>query len=192
VSPFKRLLRKIPALRWCAMQYALRTRHRQQEASWIYVQSVLTTIGNITIQWAMIELFLAHLIVWHHCKRGLRPERGWPRMLAFQLDHVKKIENDGSVDAPTAAKLAAIRKRISDLNDFRISVIHGVLHQKNRWTQNWHTYAVKIDGLDARVEERTYSNEEIQAKAKEMSDLAHEMSPFIAGIVGIPHPLNSR
>lgn len=141
----------------------------------------------------MIELFLTHLIVWHHKKHNLTPKKGWPRMLAYQLDHIKYVvEKDGSVDAATAAKLRELRLRISALNDFRISVIHGVLHQRNRWTMDWHTYAVKIKGLDARVEQRTYSNEEIQAKAKEMSDLAHEMSPFIAGILGIPHPANSR
>lgn len=174
------------------MQHALRTRRKKYDTSWTYIQSVLTTIGNITIQWAMIELFLAHLIVWHHAKMGLRPAKGIPRMLSYQLDHMKKIEKDGSVDPATAAKLTDIRLRIVALNDFRISVIHGVMHQRNRWATDWHTYGVKIDGLDARVVRNTYSNQEIQTRCKEMSDLAHEMSPLIARIVGIPHPLNSQ
>lgn len=191
MSPFKRLLRKIPPLRWCALQYARRERQRQHDASWAYVQSVLTTIGNITIKWAMIELFLAHLIVWHHRKHDLRPKGGLPRMLAFQLDHIKKqIERDGSLDATTAAKLGEYRRRITDLNDFRINVIHGVLHRYGRRVE-WHTHALKIEGLQARIVRRTYSNAEIQAKAQEMSNLAQELSPFICRIVGIRHPENS-
>src|SRR4051794_19466206 len=171
--------------------FALRKDRKAADRQWVYVQSVLTTIGNITIKWAMIELFLAHLIVWHHAKLGLRPRKGWPRMLAFQLKHMKDvIEKDGSVDAATAAKLADFRRRITDLNDFRISVIHGVVHQQDPTSTVWHSHGIKIDGCDARTVYKTYSNEEIQERARQMSALAHEMSPFIARIVGIPHPEN--
>ena len=180
------------ALAWLAKRNELRKVRKQSDDQWRYVQSVLTTIGNITIKWAMIELFLAHLIVWHHRKLGLQPKNGWPRMLAVQLKHMKeKIEKDGSVDGPTAAKLAEFRERITGLNDFRISVIHGVVHQQDPTSTVWHTHSVKIEGWDARVDHRKYTNEAIQEKAQQMSDLAHEMSPFIARIVGIPHPENS-
>ena len=192
MPPLKRFLRQIPALRWCAMQHALRTRQKQSKARWNYVQSILTTIGNITISWASIELILAHLIVWHHSKHNLRPEKGWPRMKASQLNHLKQIENDGTLDKATTAKLRDIRLRIGELNDFRISVIHGVLHQRNRNSTDWHTHSVKIDGLNARIVENHYSNDQIQEKAKQISQLANEMSPFIARIIGLPHPKNSE
>ena len=53
----------------------------------------------------------------------------------------------------TAEKLREFRKRIMDVNDFRLRVIHGVLRQTNRRTMDWHTHAVKIVGLDARMVE---------------------------------------
>lgn len=178
-------------MRWCAMQYTLRERQKQSDKRWAYIQSVLTIVGNVTISWATIELQIAHLIIWHHRTRGLSPKEGWPRMLAKQLDHIKKIEGDGSVDDATSAKLTDFRLRVWKLNDFRISIIHGVLHQKDRRSTDWHTHSVKIEGQSARIVANHYTNGQIQLRSKEISELAHEMSPFIARIVGIPHPANS-
>ncbi len=192
MSPFKRLLRRIPPLRWCAYKFALQLRQKQLDASWAHAQSVLTTLGNISISWATIELMLSHLVIWHHVKNGVVPDEGLPRMLAKQLNYVKKsIEKDTSIGDVTRTKLADIRTRIFELNDFRISVIHGVVHQRNKRTTDWHTHSIKIDGLGWRVIRNDYSNGFIQKKSREISDLANEMSPFIASIIGMPHPGNS-
>lgn len=192
MSPFKRLLRRIPLLRWCAYKFALQVRQKQLDASWAHAQSVLTTLGNISISWAGVELMMTHLVIWHHVKNGVIPDEGLPHMLAKQLSYVKKyIETDASLDGVTRAQLADIRKRIFQLNDFRISIIHGVVHQRNRRTTDWHTHSIKIEGLGWRVIRRDYSNEFIQEKSREISDLGHEMSPFIASIIGMPHPGNA-
>lgn len=179
-------------MRYCALQYALRVRQRQSEASWAHVQSVLTTLGNIAIGWAGIELMLTHLVIWHHVKAGIAPDEGLPRMLAKQLAYVKKaIEHDPALTEATKSKLTDIRRRVVYLNEFRISVTHGVVHQRNRRTTDWHTHAIKIEGLGWRVIRNDYSNEFIQQRCREISELGHEMSPFIASITGMPHPANS-
>lgn len=188
----KRLLRRIPLLRWCAYRYALKVRQRQSDASWAHVQLILTTIGNITIAWAGIELILSHLVIWHHWVNNSRPEKGLPRMLSFQLRYIKdRIEKDMNLPADVRDKLGELRLKIEELNDFRISIIHGVLHQRNKYTTNWHTHSLKIDELSWREIKNDYSADDIAQKSKEISDLGHELSPFVAGIIGLPHPLNS-
>ena len=135
---------------------------------------------------------LTHLVIWHHVKNGIRPEKGLPRMLAFQLDYVKRnIESDETLDIDVRQKIAEIRHKIAILNEFRIHITHGVVHQRNAKTTDWHTHSIKIEGLTWREVRNTYSNDKIQEKAREISDLGHEMSPFIARIVGIEHPANS-
>lgn len=176
-------------MRWCALQYARRTREKQAEASWAYTQSVLTTLGNITIAWAGIEMMLTHLVLWHHVRSGIIPVDGLPRMLSKQLDYVKRtIEKDESLDIETRQHIAEIRRSIFILNEFRISVTHGVVHQRNRRTMDWHTQSIKIQGLTWRVVNNTFSNDEIQDKSRQISELGNDMSPFIASIIGMSHP----
>lgn len=179
-------------MRYCAMQYVQRVRRKQREASWAHVQSVLVTLGNITIAWAGIELMLTHLVIWHHVQNRVYPDRGLPRMLAYQIGYLKRsIETDAAFSDDDRAKLTNIRLRLTRLNDFRISVTHGVVHQRNRYTTDWYTHSVKIDGLKWRIVKNRYTNEDIQAKSREISELGSEMSPFIARITGMPHPANS-
>ena len=164
----------------------------QSDASWAHINVVLSTLGNITIAWAGIELMLAHLVIWHHIKSGIMPDEGLPRMLAKQLDYVKRhVEKDDTIPELDRSRIGAIRKRIFTLNDFRISVIHGVVHQRNRRTTNWHTQSIKIEGMSWRVINHDYSNETIQAKSKEIQELGTEISPFFARIIGMAHPANS-
>jgi hypothetical protein len=149
-------------------------------------------LGNITISWAGIELMLTHLVIWHHVKNRIYPETGLPRMLSKQLEYVKtSIERDQTLDEATRAKIADIRKRIVRLNEFRISVIHGVVHQRHGRTTDWHTHSIKIEGLGWRVVRNDYSNEFIQERSREISELGHEISPFFASITGMSHTQNS-
>ncbi len=174
------------------MQHAVKVRRMQSDASWSHVRVVLTTLGNISIAWAGVELMLSHLVIWHHVQNQLKPEKGLPRMLAYQLEYVKKsIETDWKIDVGDRARIQALRLRIAELNEFRVNITHGVVHQRNRRTTDWHTHSIKIDGLQWRVIQQSYSNEEIQNKAREIQELGSELSPFIARVIGMPHPANS-
>ena len=192
MSPFNRMARRVPFLRWFGLQCVRQVRQKQADASWDHTQVILMTLGNISIAWAGIELMLSRLVIWHHVKNGIVPDEGLPRMLAKQLLYVKEtIEHDLSLDDATRAKIADIRKRIFQLNDFRISIVHGIVHQRNRRTTDWHTLSIKIEGLGWREVRHDYSNELIQQRSREISDIGHEMSPFFASVIGMPHPANS-
>lgn len=143
------------------------------------------------IGWACIELMLSKLVIWHHVKNGIRPEKGLPRMLSYQLDYVKDvIEKDWKIPALDRAEIAALRAKIAELNEFRITVTHGVVHQRNRHTTDWHTRSIKIDGLKWREVRNSFGHDEIIAKSKEIAELGSQMSPFVARIIGLPHPNN--
>lgn len=170
------------------MRLALRRRKKAGDASWAYTQSVLTTVGNLTIMWAGIELMLTHLIVWYHERGGRAIRTDLPRMLTYQLEYLKKLERDIRFDQEVSDTLREIRLEITRLNEFRINLIHGVLHQRNRRSRDWHTHSVKIDGNGWRVVRATYTDSELCANVKAVSDLSHKMSPFIARVIGMPHP----
>jgi hypothetical protein len=174
------------------MQHHARFRKHQIATFQAYTRSMMATIGTITISWACIELFLAHLIVWHTKQAGVVPKGGMPRMLDAQLKHLKKIiEGDPIFTLETAALLRKFRLEIDRLNDFRKNIIHGVVHQRNRFSTDWHTQSVKFEGDGWSVINHSYSNDEFQRFADDISALSGRMSPGIALIIGLPHPANS-
>lgn len=190
LSPLLSLMRRVPALRWCALQYARRVREKQREASWAYVQSVLTTVGNMTITWAGIELMLNTLIEWYQGRVGqvIRPEL--PRNFADKLEYLRKMEPDVRWAADDRAKLRAIRIELKRLNEFRKEIIHGLLHQKNSRSTEWHVYSVREKGSKLVRSSKRYSNDDIQDFSRAMSSAANEISPFFAKLIDIPHPAN--
>ena len=188
MSPSKRAIRRVPFLRYCAMRHAQRERKRQRKVRWEYVQSILTTVGNITIAWAGIELMMTHLIVWYHDRGGKAIRPDLPRMLKWQLDYLKKLENNPMFAGPTAIELASIRLEIARLNNIRNTLIHGVLHLTHTINLTWRTHSIKIDGNGWRFVTTHFSNDDLVRASTEISALGHRMSPFIARVIGMPHP----
>lgn len=183
MSPIKRAFRKIPALRWCALQYAQRIRKRQQEARWEYVQSVLTTIGNMTITWASIERMLDELIAWYQHART-RLEAQHPVSLKNKLAYLRVMQRDVEFTSQIREFLRYTRIETKRLGAERHNVIHGVLHLASARDLIWRTQRVLYSGPFASLEHRAYSNDEIQKISREISDLGSYLSPKVWAIIG--------
>lgn len=190
MSPASRLLRRIPFIRWCAMQRIIRLRQRQSDESWAHVQSVLIAVGNMTIMWAGIGLMLNNLIEWHQAKIGTAVRRDFPRNFSTKLGYLKAMERDTRWTADERAKLYAIRLELARLNEFRKNMVHGLLHQKNKRTRDWHIYIAKEEGNGLLRRSISHSYADIMAASEAMAAISHEISPFFARIIGVPHPAN--
>lgn len=174
-------------MRWYAKRNALRERRKQSDASWAHKQSVLTTLGAISVGWAGVELMLTQLVIWHHVSNKVTPDKDLARMLALQLDYIENnMENDASIDEETRKRISEIRHRATELNMFRVNVIHGIVHQNSRRTTDWLTYSIRIEGLSWREVRTAYTNEEIASKFQQIQKLGSDMAPFIARITRIP------
>jgi hypothetical protein len=189
MSPVKRQLRRIPFLRWCAMQHARDVRKKRKDASWAYVQSVLTTIGNMTITWAGIELMLNTLIEWYQARVGTVIRKDLPRDFSRKLAYLKKMEPDIRWSTADREQLRQIRIELARLNEFRKNIVHGLLTRSGN-TMDWQAYLARVEGPRLIRRTETYSNEELRAYSKAMAEVSHKMSPFFARLIGLPHRAN--
>lgn len=165
------------------MQYAFRVRQKQREARWAYIQSVLTTIGNMTIAWAGIERMLDELIAWYQHART-RLETQHPVSLKNKLAYLRVMQRDAGFTPEIQEFLRHIRIETKRLGVERHNIIHGLLHLKSARDLMWRTQRVLYDGPFARLEHRLYSNDQIQTIGREISDLGGYLSPKVWAVIG--------
>jgi hypothetical protein len=170
-------------MRYCAMQYALRLRQKQRDVRWAYIQSVLTTVGNMTIAWAGIERMIDELIAWYQHART-RLEAQHPISLKNKLAYLRVMQRDEGFTDEIREFLRHARIETKRLGAERHNIIHGLLHLKSARDMVWRTQRVLYDGAYARLEHRLYSNDEIQTISREISDLGGYLSPKVWAITG--------
>lgn len=142
--PIQRLLRRVPALRWCAMQYALKQRAKRADVRWAYRQSILVMVGNVTIMWAGVERILDELIAhWQHSATDLT--KAHPRGLSKKLEYLKDMQRDPRISEPVREFLRYTRIEAKRLGNERHEIIHGLLNQQGT-TTNWRTQRVIYEG----------------------------------------------
>ena len=182
LSPIQRLLRRAPALRWGALQYALKQRAKRAEGRWEYRQSVLVTVGNVTIMWAGIERMLDELIAyWQHLATDLSKEH--PRALSKKLCYLKDMQRDERLNAAIREFLRTARIEAKRLGAERHDIIHGLLHNIGS-TMNWRTQRVIYDGPLARIQQRNYTNDDLQRISREIAEFSAVLSPRIWVLIG--------
>jgi hypothetical protein len=182
LSLIKRLGRRIPPLRWCALQYAHQARQRQAEARWQQVQATLALLGNVVIAWAGIERMLDELIAWYqHARTDLSKEH--PRSLSRKLVYLRLMEKDGEFTAQTRDFLRQTRVTAKRLGDERHNLIHGLLHRLPTTDAQWRTQRVKYEGPYAMLVHASYKPDDLTRVQGEISDFAHDLSPKIWVII---------
>lgn len=170
------------------MQHLRRLRKKQIESAFAYHQSVMGLIGSMTVTWAGIDLILNTVIEWHQMQPGPKLAR-LPRDVTRKLDYLKdRLEKDVRISASDRERVRSFRIRLVCLNKFRKKVVHGQLYQANRRTLDWSVHLVRDTGLKLDRKTISLTNDEIMEGVREIADVAHEMSPFFAGMVGIPYP----
>jgi len=170
LSPIKRLLRRVPALRYLVMRDARDVRNRRQEAAWKETQGVLIALGNITIGWAGINIILNHFLEQYQIGEGAKRRDEIPRNFTGKLKYMKEIESDPLMAPHVLMEWRAVRLKLGELNEFRINLTHGLLVRKGyggRWTIH----------IAKEVKDRlqrwnvSHTTQEIHDFAKEISDM---------------------
>jgi hypothetical protein len=183
MSPIKRIVRRVRFFRYCAMAHAQSVRKRQREARWAYIQSVLATVGNITIAWAGIERMLDELIAWYQ-HQATALESNHPRNLSDKIKYLHAMQKDERFKLEIRGFLRTARINTKRLGDERHNLIHGLLHLESGLALTWRTQRVIIKGPNARLEHRTYTNGDLQRISSEISCLGGYLSPRVWAIIG--------
>lgn len=105
----RKLLLRVPTLRWCVLQHRLQVRRKRQEAAWEYTNSILAALGNITISWAGIGLILNRFIEAHHNQIGNIAKKGLPRNFTSKLEYLEKVEKHPGWSPDRSTELRAMR-----------------------------------------------------------------------------------
>jgi len=174
-----RLVRRVPILRKFALERAIKAREQKRQKDWAYVQSVLATVGLITINWAGIERLLDELIAsYQHSHTDLSCKH--PRMLSSKLDYLKMMERDDRLHTKTREFLRDTRITAKRLGDNRHDIIHGLLHRvPGQHSITWRTQRIIYEGPTARAVEREYHNKTLADIGAEIADFSNWISPKV-------------
>lgn len=170
-------------MRWCALQYALRTRALQRENHRRQIDNVLMTVGNITIAWAGVERILDELIAyhqWHHTRR----EKQHPVSLSNKLEYLKTMQRNPRFTREIREYLRTVRIEGKRLGTRRHDIIHGMLHLVNSRAAAWRTQRVTYEGPHARLVETAYTQADLMKLMHDIGEFSHELSPKVWVITG--------
>lgn len=165
------------------MQYAQRARAESRDARWKYVQSVLVSIGNMTITWAGVERVLDELIAWyqHNCT-DLTKEH--PRSLREKLKYLRLMQCDERFTDETREFLRKVRIDGKRIGNERHEIIHGLLHYRGSGTLEWTSQRVIYKGTNASLAHRTFHNDDLRRLSSEMSAFSHYLAPKVWILIG--------
>lgn len=183
MSPAKRLLRRIPYVRWCAYRYAQQVRAKRRDGKWAYVQTVLITVGNVTITWAGVERILDELIGWYQ-QNCTDLSREHPRSLKEKLKYLRLMQLDDRLTEETQKFLRQVRIEAKRLGNERHEIIHGMLMHKGGFSLEWQTQRVIYDGPNARLTSRSFHNNDLQKLSTDMAAFLHYLAPKVWILIG--------
>lgn len=188
-SPFSAAFRFSP-FRYARLLFRKRQQKRRAAVRWAYIQTVLTTIGNMTVSWAGMELMLLHLILWYHPRGGQQMVKAIPTGLSKQLDYIDEMAKDVRFSVSDAGALTNISAEMRRLNEVRNDIIHGVMHQTNSFTLRWYSHRIRIVKGVPEMRHVEYTSDELSKTSADMGALGSRISPFFARLTGMPHPDN--
>lgn len=177
MSPIKRLLRRVPCLRWCALQYANKVRRNRQDATWAETQLVLVAIGNMTLSWAGINLILNTFIEAHHNQRGKPIRNDLPRDFTAKLEYIKKVERDPEWHPERLAELREMRLALGEMNKKRVMMTHGLAFRRG-YGPAWNIHVAKEEGDNLMRQDVPHSAQDFHLFALEVSQMGGRMSRF--------------
>lgn len=183
MTPVKRLCRRIPLVRRWAYIYAKQVKAKRKEAQWAYVQSVLVTVGNITIMWAGIERLLDELIAWYQ-QNCTDLSKKHPKPFSEKIRYLNRMVEDERFTDETSNFFRFMASEAERLSDDRNDIIHGMLWHKGGLSLNWQTQRVVYDGPNASLSHRLYHHDDLQKLSKRISKFSSHIAPKIWVILG--------
>jgi len=164
------------------MQYVRKQRAEIASVRWEYRQTILITVGNLTIMWAGVERMLDELIAhWQHLATDLSQDH--PMALARKLSYLKEMQRDERLSAAIRDFLRYTRIEAKRLGGERHDIIHGILHNIGS-TLNWRTQRVIYEGPLARVHQRLYTNDDLQQISLEVAQFSTFLSARVWVLIG--------
>src|SRR4051794_28255650 len=89
----RKLLLRVPFLRFCALQHLKTIREKQAKARQLHIDSVILQVGETTMSWATVERMLDELIAFYqHSATDLSKEH--PRSLSNKLKYLRLMQCD--------------------------------------------------------------------------------------------------
>ncbi len=158
------------------MQYALDVRKKKRDKDWTYVQSVLSLVGMMTIQWAGVERLLDELIAhYQHHYTDLSQEH--PRSLSNKLKYLRAMQRNEKLPEKMREFLRETRITAKRLGDDRHDIIHGLLHRMPGASSiKWRTQRILYRGPLAQPTQREYHSNELTDLAAEIARFSHELA----------------
>lgn len=174
----RKLLLRIPALRWCALQYLKSVREKQARARQLQIDATLMTIGNIVIAWAALERFLDEIIASYQIHAtSLTHEH--PKMLYRKLQYLRLMQCDKRFNDKTREWLRKTRLEINRLRDKRHDAIHGVLWRRSVKGNQWQSQRIVYDGPYARLQTTNVTQRDLHAVLSEITAFNHDLAPKV-------------
>jgi hypothetical protein len=178
----RKLLLRVPALRWCVLQHLRQVRHKRREAAWLYTQGILSHLGEATISWAGINLILNRFIEAHHTQIGNIAKNGLPRNFTSKLEYLRKVEQHQGWGVDRSAELRVMRLELAALNEKRVNLTHGLLMRQGYGpTFTIHIAKEVADSLFRQT--IPYSGQEIVEFSKELSEMGGRLSRFFMFVI---------
>ena len=183
MSPIKRLLRRVPLARWCAMQYAVKERTKRRDLRWNYVQTVLASVGQITMSWAGVEMLLDELIGFyqHGCTEL---EIDHPVSLSKKLDYMKTMQRDPRLTEEMQEFLRSARIHAKRIGSKRHAIIHGVLRHVGGTSTNWQIQRASYEGPKARRNHHLFHSDDLLSLGSDIAAFTHFLAPKIWVFIG--------
>ena len=185
MSSFKRLVRRVPFMRWCALQYALQERKKLADARWKFRHSAFATVGHIAHTWAGIEAILDALIEWYHPIAGqANIQNEVPVGLDGKVNYINKMIRDPGFPDSSKAALRSFKIEAKRLGKTRHLIVHGMMFRDPKTATGWRLQAREFDKETSRIVSHYFENEALLEILRQMSAFLHVLSPWVAKLIG--------
>lgn len=173
----QRFLRSSKILRGLALWDLRKVRADRSNARSRYENSVMSGIGTLIFIWGGIERQLNSLICFYHpyapAKLRAKP---LPDNLNQKILYLVEIGRDPRVPDRVKHKITSWIPKLGRLREHRHLIVHGTVFQKDRASKRWFAHRLKMNAGWPVVEEIELSNDDLNTKLDEVSDLSQDMA----------------
>lgn len=182
----RRFLLRFGFFRYCVLVYLRKERKKRADQLWEYRRSIISTLGQITITWATIELIIDHLIAWYHPLMGQEHiQREMPVNFERKMAYINKMVRDDGFDDIAKSGLRSLRTEARRLNKARKLMIHGVAHHRNGFSQFWWFTIREFDGHQSQAVTYPVKDADLYEILRQMSEFSAAISPWVSDLIGL-------
>ena len=191
-NKFQRALRRFGCLRKLVLIDLQKTRLQAATSLWNYERSVLSNIGLYVSTWAGIERMLNEFIVQYHPHRAGNLRDHLPSNLESKIKYLASISADDRLPLNLRNSIKNWVTDLSQQKEYRHLLVHGIGHHKRLRTRfEWSFQKLHLKGTEAILIEKTFDNDEIQRRLKDISDLSHSIAGILTPILHPAHQTSS-